>query len=212
MDDTNNGSHIIESPSFNMEQLINGNETPLILAARCGRSDVVEVLLRAGANVNNVMPRSGETALLTASWYGHLHVISILLAHGANVNIQDNDGHTAIMQATLQSRLDIVNLLLSNGADPNIFNSNGRTPGMEARRIHAYDIAEVLDGRTTPIQDVLLPKAYTGPQNEVCSICIDVLEADCASTGLACGHVFHHGCIKTWSTLKRSCPYCRKAF
>lgn len=52
-------------------------QTALNLAARHGYSDVVKVLLAAGANVDHA-DCDGWTALRAAAWGGHTKVILIL--------------------------------------------------------------------------------------------------------------------------------------
>lgn len=57
--------------------------TALVVAARAGHADVVEVLLSAGANVD-ACDESGNTALATAVLAGHEDVVAMLIEWGAN--------------------------------------------------------------------------------------------------------------------------------
>lgn len=57
--------------------------TPLMVAARIGRADMVEVLLSAGANPN--AEASGVTALFGPVQGGHADVVKLLLSKGAKV-------------------------------------------------------------------------------------------------------------------------------
>lgn len=48
-----------------------------------------------------------------------------------------------------------------------------------------------------------------------CPICFDTFEVDDVaswSADPACGHVFHHRCIKEWLLKKDGCPFCRETF
>lgn len=51
--------------------------------------------------------------------------------------------------------------------------------------------------------------APTGEETESCSICMSSLEANQLVRTLACGHVYHSGCIKLWLTCYHArCPLC----
>jgi ankyrin repeat protein len=73
--------------------------TPLMLAAKKGRPDIVEELLEAhaGPDLQNC---NGATALHFAASAGHADVVRILIEHGANVNIRDDNGMTPAEMTT----------------------------------------------------------------------------------------------------------------
>ncbi|MBT5533613.1 acyltransferase family protein, partial [Candidatus Poribacteria bacterium] len=68
--------------------------TPLALAAVLGRVDVVDVLVRAGANVD-ARDGNGATALHGAAFFGHAGVVRRLIEGGADPNAQTDAGATA---------------------------------------------------------------------------------------------------------------------
>ena len=70
-------------------------ETPLLWAARFGQSQVAELLIAEGADVNakNVV---GQTPLHWAAMAGHKEIIELLIAAGADVNAKTNDGQTPL--------------------------------------------------------------------------------------------------------------------
>ena len=43
-----------------------------------------------------------------------------------------------------------------------------------------------------------------------CSICLAAIKKETGETKLACGHLFHIGCIGRWILKNDSCPCCRK--
>ena len=59
--------------------------TPLIMASLLGHTDVVKLLLAAGADVNAKANKGGEdyTALRIAKMRGHTQIIKLLTEHGA---------------------------------------------------------------------------------------------------------------------------------
>lgn len=91
--------------------------TPLMVASGFGRHEMVDCLLRAGANVLQLEPRMGATALHKAAQSGNADVIELLLDHGAFIDQQSPTlGHTAMMDAILHKREVAVQFLLDRGA------------------------------------------------------------------------------------------------
>jgi len=91
--------------------------TPLMVAAGLAQSQVVELLLTAGADVHTLDSRMGATALHKAAQSGNPDVAALLLAHGAFIDLQSPSiGHTALMDAVLHKHAGVVCLLLDRGA------------------------------------------------------------------------------------------------
>ena len=111
--------------------------TPLSWAALEGRSEIVEILIAAGADVNGVN-RDGATPLHAAAFMGQLELAKLLLENGADVgakthngdtpldsaqaNWQDTEAVTGLLQISLDSkevkagRAQVVELLREQGA------------------------------------------------------------------------------------------------
>jgi ankyrin repeat protein len=72
-----------------------GGETPLHWAARFGQSQVAELLIAEGADVNakNVV---GQTPLHLATGASHKEIIELLIAEGAEVNAKTKRGETPL--------------------------------------------------------------------------------------------------------------------
>ena len=98
----------------------------LVFAASNENIKVVEMLLKAGADVNTKGFYSC-TPLILASINGHINIVKLLLKAGANVNAKEDNGTTCLMKASLYGYKDIVKLLLKAGADVNANDKAGNT-------------------------------------------------------------------------------------
>ena len=102
------------------------NRTALLYASIYGYKNIVEILLKNGADIN-IQDVNGWTALIFASNHGHKDIVEILLKNGADVNKKIFNGETALMSASNKGYKEIVELLLKHGADINITNKFGYT-------------------------------------------------------------------------------------
>jgi uncharacterized protein len=92
--------------------------TPLHWAVDREQTEIVQMLIRAGANVK-AANRYGVTPLWLASVNGNANTLAMLLEAGADAGSANSDGETALMVAARTGKIDAVNLLLARGADPN---------------------------------------------------------------------------------------------
>ncbi|XP_048865095.1 ankyrin repeat domain-containing protein 50 [Brienomyrus brachyistius] len=100
--------------------------TPLLLAAYEGHGEAVELLLEAGADVDDA---SGSvTPLLAAASMGHMAVVNTVLFWGAPVDAIDGEGRTALCLAATHGSTDVVRALLDRGLDENHKDDLGWTP------------------------------------------------------------------------------------
>ncbi len=93
-------------------------ETPIIIATSTGQVQIVQILLRAGADVNTKEGANGETALMYAALRGNIPLVRVLLDAKARVNLKDDVGRTALHFAARDGKIEIMELLLVAGADP----------------------------------------------------------------------------------------------
>uniref|UniRef100_A0A669FCM9 Kinase D interacting substrate 220 n=1 Tax=Oreochromis niloticus TaxID=8128 RepID=A0A669FCM9_ORENI len=97
---------------------VNG-QTPLMVAAEQGSLEIVQELIKRGANVN-LDDIDCWTALISAAKEGHIEVVRDLLENNANLEHRDMGGWTALMWAAYKGRTDVAQLLLEKGSNPNI--------------------------------------------------------------------------------------------
>jgi ankyrin repeat protein len=92
------------------------NGWPLLVIAASGNDKpMVELLLRSGADVNDVN-YSGETALHYAAAEGSKDIVKMLIDKKADVNAKTEIGGTALKMAAEAGKNDVVALLKQHGA------------------------------------------------------------------------------------------------
>jgi uncharacterized protein len=108
-------------------QEANGGQNALMWAVSQHHADVVDELVKHGADVN-AHSKTGFTALMFAAQQGDVDSARILLAAKANPNeVMPKSGATPLIIASAISQPEVVSLLLDNGADPNVKDANGFT-------------------------------------------------------------------------------------
>ena len=112
--------------------------TPLHFATHNGRTEMVRMLLAAGANVNAVN-RYGTLPLHDAAGPGHLEIVALLLENDSAVNVQDGRGITALEYALQGKHYNVAELLRRHGAS-----ENATTSGNEANK--TISISIIKDG------------------------------------------------------------------
>ncbi len=118
----------------------NAGRTALIVACQFGRVEPAEVLLNAGAKVNEQSGRrplakvglqelGEQTALLIAAATGNPTLVKFLLDRGADINAKDMRGMTPLMMAASSEtqNAETIRILLARGADPNWKANDGQS-------------------------------------------------------------------------------------
>ncbi|WVZ09854.1 hypothetical protein V8G54_014384 [Vigna mungo] len=86
--------------SFGHSQI---GSTPLHRAASTGKSDMCELLIEEGAEVD-IADRIGQTPLMNAVICHNKEVALLLIRHGADVDVEDKEGYTVLGRATDELR------------------------------------------------------------------------------------------------------------
>jgi len=122
-------------------------DTALQGAVSHGDVELLQLLIRYGANVNHEV-ENGQTILMIAaahgfyvqcgndplltSYTGNTAAVKALLDAGSRLDTQNNEGDTALMLAARYARSGSVELLLSAGANVNLTNADCKTALMHA--------------------------------------------------------------------------------
>lgn len=128
--------------------------TALVLAAKYGRYNVLEMLLKnfsidveKECNINfDGSIVEGVTALWAAAGSGHLNIVKLLIQHGANVNHCTKTDSTPLRAACYEGRLDVVQYLVAHGGDVNVANTYNNTCLMiSAYKGHTHVVEYLLE-------------------------------------------------------------------
>ena len=90
--------------------------TVLILAVNSSRNQLVDILLRSGAEINAAEEFSGSTALARAVEIKDMETVKQLIEAGADLEMTDKSGNTPLMIAKSERSEEIVKLLTDAGA------------------------------------------------------------------------------------------------
>ncbi|NWS89101.1 ANKR6 protein, partial [Toxostoma redivivum] len=101
--------------------------TPLHLAAYKGHLHVVQVLLKAGCDLD-IQDDSDQTALHRAAVIGNTDIIATLIQEGCALDRQDKDGNTALHEACWHGFSQSAKVLVKAGANVLAKNKAGNTP------------------------------------------------------------------------------------
>ena len=97
------------------------DQTPLMLAARNGFLEIVQILLAAGASVSAVDKNIGESEgrnqpLHHAVAGGNIDVVKAILDDGADINALTTEGNTPLNRAIEKDNVPVAKLLIDSGA------------------------------------------------------------------------------------------------
>ena len=117
-----------------------GGLTALLHAAREGHIETAEVLLDAGADIDQISGGDGSSPLVSAVQNGHFDLALVLIERGADPNLATHTDRVAALLGVLQTQwanftsypvpraheyqksgyMDVLRALLEAGADPNV--------------------------------------------------------------------------------------------
>lgn len=103
--------------------------TALWLACQEGYTEIVKLLLDAGANPSAETVQSGCRPLHQACQNGHLETVKLLVSRGVSIDYGGKKGATGLWLACQQGHTEIVRYLMELGANTNVRSvKSGRAP------------------------------------------------------------------------------------
>ncbi len=132
----------------NVDELDGNQDAPLVMAAYKGHEQILEVLLKAGADVRAVDPGMKATALHAAAYAGRTSAAKLLIEYHIDINKQGPyTGYTALHDAIWQNNVDIVKLLLAANADLSLLSHDGESPLNFAKSKHRKEIVVLIEDK-----------------------------------------------------------------
>jgi ankyrin repeat protein len=129
-----------------VSELDANRDAPLVMAAYLGHTEIVRLLLEAGADVTAVDPSMQATALHAAAYAGRTAAAQLLIQHGIDVDKQGpKNGYTALHDAIWGNHVDTAKVIIDAGANLGLASHSGETPLQFARSQGRRDIAELIE-------------------------------------------------------------------
>jgi len=153
--------YLLKLNLFDINEADNSGATPLLSACNVCNVEIVNLLIKNGANINCKANNAWElTPLLSATIHGGpIEVVKLLLNNHAEVNVKDNKvGMTPLMQAACRGYFEIVKELVEHGADLTPKDYKGRTALDWAELTFRKRIANYLKERISEIQSSISEK------------------------------------------------------
>lgn len=111
----------------------NLNETPLLAASRLSKTEIVQHLLAAGADIEaKVDPFN--TSLTTSVLVKNFHLAQLLIDKGASLGVRGREKVTLLHNAAAEDDLEAIESLSKNRSGVGAQDAEGRTPLMLAAR------------------------------------------------------------------------------
>ena len=131
---------LLADPRLNVETRTAQDESPLMLAALAGMTEVCAQLIALNADVN----KPGWTPLHYAATTSQLATVRLLLDNYAYIDAESPNQTTPLMMAAKYGNAQTVQLLLDAGADVQLKNALGLTAFDFAHQAERLDSADLI--------------------------------------------------------------------
>jgi hypothetical protein len=119
-------------------------ESALTTAAHHRKFEIVETLVKLGANINYRGKNNHRFPLERAACFNDIKIMKFLLENGAEIDLIDSSKSTALHKASMFGCIDAVKLLLDFGASATIKKYDGETALDVAKRFKRKEVIELL--------------------------------------------------------------------
>lgn len=125
---------------LNVNQDLDNDGTPLIVAVQSGNIGIVEYMLSIGADVNLTSETDGSP-LVAAALGNNLGLVKYLYNNGAEIDTVTEYDETALISASREGHFEVVKFLVENGANVNL--------AVEAKVLSGTELRSPLSGAKT---------------------------------------------------------------
>jgi ankyrin repeat protein len=142
------GARTLIAGGANVNELDPNGDAPLVMAAYLGHTEIVKLLLDAGADVAAVDPGMKATALHAAAYAGRTEAARLLIEHGIDIDKQGpKNGYTALHDAIWENNVETARVIIAAGADLTLRSHSGETPLDFARSKHRKEIIGLIEAK-----------------------------------------------------------------
>ena len=132
-----------------------GGGTAILRAVDAGNEEMVELLLKYDADIEN-QDDLKRGLLHSAAIDGYEGIVRLLLGKGLDSNAQDQNGKTPLHDASRDGNHKVAKVLLDSGADQSIKDKHKRTPWTIAWQYGNLNVMSILEGK-----EIIEPRAPT---------------------------------------------------
>ncbi|MGM0436019.1 MAG: ankyrin repeat domain-containing protein [Bacillota bacterium] len=125
-------------------------DTPLHVAASIGNSEVVGLLLDAGADAK-LKNKKGVTPLMAASRKGSLDTVHRFLNDPPSLSKTDVFGNTCLFYAVESNNPQVFETLVKAGVNPHHLNTQRETLHHAAAKHASFEMVEILENHKVPL-------------------------------------------------------------
>ena len=135
--------------------------TPLVFSIKKGRAKLVKLLLKKGADIEQLC--QDKTPLVHSVESDNLEIVKILIKMGVDINGTSLKENSAMVYAAFYGFADIARYLVKKGINYNLYNAAGKTALDYANTHHRYEVASFLRSIHAESEEILLPDYLDGP-------------------------------------------------
>ncbi len=206
----------MESESTSSQKILLFGTALHLAAAKC-EVEIAEMLIKAGAQIDNPRELDHATPLRLALHAGCIDVAKLLLSNGADrelavyqgektplilqskAELDDKIFRTKVAEALKEGHFKLARSILlaysllqnkSDDSDP-FFVFHQTLDSANARRLTLEAMSKVFDS------------------DSICAICLSEMDSKDSHSLLACTHHFHKNCLGNWLGKSQTCPTCR---
>eukprot|EP01098_Paradermamoeba_levis_P010768 TRINITY_DN4539_c0_g1_i1.p1 TRINITY_DN4539_c0_g1~~TRINITY_DN4539_c0_g1_i1.p1 ORF type:complete len:459 (-),score=162.22 TRINITY_DN4539_c0_g1_i1:94-1470(-) len=122
--------------------------TPLHFAAGHANMNIIDDLVKNGANPNAKDKKGNTPIFMASSSSSALNAINLLLKSGADINATNDDDDTLLHWAAREGDQQLTRFLLEKGANPNLLNKHEESPLKIAFLTAKDKVVELLRDKT----------------------------------------------------------------
>jgi ankyrin repeat protein len=118
-------TEILLNAGANVNATTRDGRTAVQEAAKIGATDIVELLIKRGADLEISPSKHADTPLISAAAKGHTATVKALLTAGANIRAAQSGGWTALHYALLNKNSEMACMILEYSPDTNASTMGG---------------------------------------------------------------------------------------